>query len=231
MIRVLAAIIAAIFLGFSAPAAKAQDAFWVQIESNPTLTAAEASARRYSSAVDSVVGFRLSSGWYAIAAGPYTQADAQAELRRLSSLGLLPRDAYVEGTDRYGPQFWPVGDDALARFVPGQAPETPVLSTGPVVEVTDNAAVVEGAAAPTPVVPEPEPEETRREALQSERLLDRPAREELQIALQWFGFYRSGIDGAFGPGTRNSMAAWQTSKGFEPSGVLTTKQRGLLLTE
>ncbi len=72
-------------------------------------------------------------------------------------------------------------------------------------------------------------EETRAEALQSERQLDRPARDALQIALQWFGFYRSSIDGAFGPGTRNAMAGWQEAQNYEPTGVLTTKQRAELL--
>lgn len=250
MVRVFAAFIAALFISFTGPSAQAQEPYWVQIEANSSLTASEAAARRYSSAMANVVGFRLSSGWYAIAAGPFTEQDAYAELSRLSRLGLLPRDAYVEGNDRYGPQFWPVGDDALARFVPGAQPGSPTLSTGPVVEVTTElpdigadpaaqaittteiaaqteTAVVE-AVPPTPVVEAPR-EETRREALQSERLLDRPQREALQIALQWFGFYRSGIDGAFGPGTRNSMAAWQAEQGVEQTGVLTTTQRAQLL--
>ncbi|RYI13197.1 MAG: peptidoglycan-binding protein, partial [Acetobacteraceae bacterium] len=48
-------------------------------------------------------------------------------------------------------------------------------------------------------------------------------------ALQWFGFYDGGIDGAFGPGTRNSMAAWQEAQAIEPTGILTTRQRRTLL--
>ncbi|MFM7446603.1 MAG: peptidoglycan-binding domain-containing protein, partial [Tabrizicola sp.] len=52
----------------------------------------------------------------------------------------------------------------------------------------------------------------------------------MQTALQWFGFYPSAIDGAFGPGTRNSMAAWQEAQGMvEPTGILTTRQRRTLL--
>ncbi len=51
----------------------------------------------------------------------------------------------------------------------------------------------------------------------------------MQIALQWSGFYTSAIDGAFGRGTRNAMAAWQGANGFEATGVLTTRQRGVLL--
>jgi peptidoglycan hydrolase-like protein with peptidoglycan-binding domain len=78
-------------------------------------------------------------------------------------------------------------------------------------------------------IPEPEPEETRQQALQSEGLLNADERKALQVALQWEGFYNAGIDGAFGPGTRGSMAAWQEAKGYEATGVLTTRQRAELL--
>jgi S1-C subfamily serine protease len=54
-------------------------------------------------------------------------------------------------------------------------------------------------------------------------------RKLLQTALQWFGFYAGGIDGAYGPGTRNSMAAWQEANAVEPTGVLTSRQRASLL--
>lgn len=90
--------------------------------------------------------------------------------------------------------------------------------------------VIVPTLAPTPE-PEPEREETVAEARASEGLLTRPERDELQIALQFFDFYRSGIDGAFGPGTRNAMSAWQADRGFEATGVLTTSQRAQLLGE
>ncbi len=81
------------------------------------------------------------------------------------------------------------------------------------------------------VAPEPEPDETPQQARQSEAQLTRDDRNALQIALQWFGFYRFGIDGAFGPGTRAAMGDWQTARGFEPTGILTTRQRAQLLGE
>ena len=52
----------------------------------------------------------------------------------------------------------------------------------------------------------------------------------MQTALQWFGFYTSTIDGAFGRGTRASMAAWQEAQGLDPTGILTTAQRATLTT-
>jgi S1-C subfamily serine protease len=75
------------------------------------------------------------------------------------------------------------------------------------------------------------PEETPAEARQSEAQLTRAERDELQIALRYFGFYTGGIDGAFGPGTRGGMTDWQLDRGFEPTGVLTTRQRAQLLDE
>jgi hypothetical protein len=75
-----------------------------------------------------------------------------------------------------------------------------------------------------------EPDETLREARASESELSRDERMTLQEALKWYGFYTSGIDGAFGQGTRASMSAWQEASGFEPTGVLTTRQRATLVT-
>jgi len=73
------------------------------------------------------------------------------------------------------------------------------------------------------------PDETRAEARASEALLDRDLRKDLQIALQWAGFYTAAIDGAYGRGTRASMSAWQEANNHEVTGVLTTKQRAELL--
>jgi len=42
-------------------------------------------------------------------------------------------------------------------------------------------------------------------------------------------FYNAAIDGSFGRGTRNSMAAWQEANGYEINGILTTAQRAELL--
>ena len=57
------------------------------------------------------------------------------------------------------------------------------------------------------------------------------SREAIQVALQWEGFYTQAIDGAFGPGTRRAMAAYQRARGFPETGVLTTRQRTQLVDE
>ena len=46
-------------------------------------------------------------------------------------------------------------------------------------------------------------------------------REALQVALKWFGFYTSTIDGAFGPGTRRAMSDYQIAFGDEVPKQLT----------
>ncbi len=54
-------------------------------------------------------------------------------------------------------------------------------------------------------------------------------RRAIQEALQWHGHYSGAIDGAFGPGTRRSMADWQAATGREPTGILTSAERAGLL--
>lgn len=75
----------------------------------------------------------------------------------------------------------------------------------------------------------PPADETPKQARASEAELSEADRMTLQSALKWYGFYDSSIDGAFGAGTRKSMAAWQEVSGFEPTGVLTTQQRATLV--
>jgi hypothetical protein len=200
-------------------AAAAQDRAWVQIESQPTLREAEDRARAYATIFPDVVGFRVASGWYALALGPYTRAAAQDRLDRLRADNMIPPDSFIALGEVYRTPFWPVGADPRSLLPRTEAPATAE------------------ALAPLPLEPQPEPvppplvDETVAEARDSEAALDRPAREQLQDALKFFGYYTSSIDGAFGPGTRAAMEAWQEAKGFEPTGVLTTRQRADLLGE
>jgi peptidoglycan hydrolase-like protein with peptidoglycan-binding domain len=68
-------------------------------------------------------------------------------------------------------------------------------------------------------------EETLADSRAAERFLTTEERAEIQEALLWEGFYASVIDASFGPGTRRAIADWQLSRGFEPTGVLSTAQR------
>lgn len=191
---------------FLVQSVSAQESVYVQIESQPSLSAAEDSLRGYASRLPDVNGFDLGRGWYGIALGPYPRDEANRVLRTLRAQRLIPSDSYLEGPDRYGQRIWPIG----------AGPATVPAVTAP--EIT--------------VQPEPqEVDETPREARASEALLSREEREALQIALRWAGYYNAAIDGAFGRGTRSSMAEWQTANGFESTGVLTTAQRAELFRQ
>ncbi|MFD1508891.1 serine protease [Lacimonas salitolerans] len=187
---------------------------WVQIEAQPTLTQAQNSARAYAAELPDVNGFSLGGGWYAIALGPYARGDAEQVLRVYRAEGSIPRDSFIEFSRNFGQQFWPVGTG-------NSAPQT-----------TTPDSVTQTELAPPDTLPEIEPaDETPREARASEAQLTRSEREALQIALKWAGFYGAAIDGAFGPGTRNSMAQWQRENGYEVTGVLTTLQRTALIAQ
>jgi peptidoglycan hydrolase-like protein with peptidoglycan-binding domain len=194
--------------------AAAQDGtVWLQIEAQPSLTEGQERARAYAALFPETAGFRLRSGWYGIVLGPYPADEAQIRLDSLKREGLIPPDSFIAFERNFGTRFWPPEGAPLPE---GMAP--------PEAEV----------AAETPPATEAEPalipDETRAEARDSEALLTEDQRKEVQVALQWFGFYQGGIDGAFGPGTRNSMAAWQEAQGMlEPTGILTSRQRAELL--
>lgn len=222
MTRVFPAL-AIILTLFSAGIARAQQSYWIQVEAKPTLNAAQEAARSYDGALDDVVGFRMSdSGWYAIALGPYDEITASDKLVNLRLNGEIPSDAFLTDSGGFSTQFWPVGGSAL----------TDTASADPEESTTPEATTQETTVAEPEPAPEPEviePDETRQEALRSERELDGDQRKALQIALQWEGFYKSLIDGDFGPGTRGAMADWQKAEGYDPTGVLTTRQRATLL--
>ncbi len=214
------------------------DVVWVQVEAQPSLAAATDRARAYSTLLQDVNGFALGGGWYGIAVGPYTRQDAELVLRSYVAEGLVPRDSFIQLSSRFRQQFWPVGANVLSRGVI-DPPEsvTPDASIPPVdttpLELTPLEPAPPESTPPVvaePVLPEPA-DETPREAQLSERLLDDEERKALQIALQWAGFYDSTIDGAFGRGTRNSMAAWQEANGYEVTGILTTLQRAALFKQ
>jgi len=196
------------------------DIAWVQVEAHPSLTTAQNRARVYTERLPDVNGFSLGGSWYGVALGPYRRADALAVLQAYRNDGVIPADSFIAESNSFGGQFWPVGANVLNRGTV----DAPSVATATDATPTPDA---------TPVVEQqPEPaDETPAEARRSERLLTADERKNLQIALQWAGFYNAAIDGAYGPGTRGSMAAWQAANGFEETGILTTAQRQVLLDQ
>lgn len=222
----------ALVLAFSlavAPMGQAQEATeeqaWIQIESYPSEATARARAEAYAAEFPDVTVFKGRS-WHAIVLGPYSPEAAAGRLAELRRSGQVPGDAFV--TDGGG--FTGVLEDlAVAEAVERE----PIATEAPVSETVQTAAVEAETMAPESIEPAPlviEPDETLREARATEAELSRDERMTLQEALKWYGFYASGIDGAFGQGTRASMSAWQEANGFEPTGVLTTRQRATLVT-
>ena len=209
-VALLALFLSSLILFHPKPGAAQDDTVWLQVEALPNMLPAKDRAQAYTSLFPNTAGFQLRSGWYGIMIGPYPADEAAIKLAALKREGQIPADSFIAYSRDFRDQYWPENG----------AP--------PLIPATNDAATAE----PDPIAaPEPAeaPDETRAEARDSEALLLPEDRKDLQTALQWFGFYASGIDGAFGPGTRNSMAAWQEAQGLEPTGILTTGQRRALL--
>lgn len=224
MIRVFTVIL---FIAVSPMAAFAQNA-WIQIEAQPTLSAAQSSARNYAGLLDNVNGYFLGGRWYGIVLGPYAPNDADTLSRDLIRRGLIPSDSYIVDGSRFEQQFWPigVGAETTAQPLPADTAVSAEITTAPLAPQDPIAATQIPEIDPTLI-----PDETSAEAQSSEALLDRGQRMELQTALQWAGFYDAAIDGAYGRGTRASMRAWQEANNHETTGILTTKQRAQLLAD
>jgi peptidoglycan hydrolase-like protein with peptidoglycan-binding domain len=190
-----------------------QDTVWIQIAARPSLTEAQTEAQEFASRLPDVAGFTLGAGWYGIVLGPYTREDAERVLQVYRAEGQIPRDSFIAFQENLRSQFYPVGarDQATATAPVQPEVSAPVVST----------------PAPQVTLPDESPAEARR----SEQALSRDEKMDLQIALKAAGFYDSSIDGSFGRGTRGAMSDWQLSKGFEPTGVLTTAQRKLLMDD
>ena len=122
-------------------------------------------------------------------------------------------------------QFWPLGANILDLEV----------APAPVETETPNIVADEASEADATPVVEAEPAEpsgkTPAEAQRSERALGREEKKDFQRLVQWAGFYNAAIDGSYGRGTRNSMAAWQEANGYEVTSILTTSQRADLLAK
>lgn len=203
----IAGFLAGLVMMIAASMASAQDT-WVQIEAQPSLREGEERARAYSGVFPNVNGFAMTTGWYAVVLGPFTPQEAERQLALLKSERLIPADSYIATGARFRSQFWPIGGTVTLPATEAPDTETPTLS---------------------PALPTTLPDETPTQARRSEALLLAEERQDLQRALQWEGFYQGAIDGAFGAGTRRSMGAWQTARGYEPSGILTTAQRAELM--
>lgn len=214
---VLSAIVVvfSIFAASFAVPSHAQDLRWVQIEARPSLEQALDRVRAWETELENVNGFRLPSGWYAIALGPYAPESAAAVRASLRARLAIPADSFVADGSNFRQQFWPEGA--------GFGALSPVIAATLLPEADPPSAVNPAPAAAAPLG------ETLAEARAAERTLTREEREDIQRALQWEGFYGARIDGAFGPGTRRAIEGWQASNAYPATGVLLTVQRNELV--
>ncbi len=209
----LLALLLTVLLVVQPRAALAQDEqVYIQLEAHPDVATATTRAEAYRALFPETAGFGLRSGWFGVLLGPYPPTEAANLMANLKSERLIPRDSFITYPGDLRDPFWPADGAAAASGEP----------------VPDPAAEVAAEPAPQPD-PAPTPDEDRQQARDSEALLTPEDRKDLQTALQWFGYYPSAIDGAFGPGTRTSMSAWQEARGYEATGILTTRQRRELL--
>ena len=197
-----------IWLWLSAACATAQT--YIQVEAHPSLDEALEAAERYDGMTGSAAGFRLGGSWYAVVLGPYEPEGAETELRLLRRTGRIPRDSYLTTLENYGPRFYP-GEAAAPDQAETAIPEEPLSRQT--------------------LTAEPLPDETPAEARRTERLLSAEERALIQRALADAGVYSGPIDAAFGQGTRQAMAAWQSARGHQRTGILTTAQRAALVEE
>jgi S1-C subfamily serine protease len=211
----LAALLA---LGTGSALVAQESRVWVQIEAQPTLAAAQDRVRAWAGEFDNVAGYVLESGWYGIVLGPYSEADARSLLSLLLAQGSVPRDSFIAFGNNFEQQFWPIGAGAALEVQP-----LPEVDTETAPEATPE---TEADPEPEPI---PEPDETLAEARASEDTLTGAEKQFLQVALEWAGFYEGAIDGLYGRGTRSAMEAWQAANGYDPTGVLTTRQRAALI--
>lgn len=160
--------------------------------------------------------------------------EATARARAAAYAAEFPNVQVFEGRGWHaivlGPYAPAAAAGALAemrRFA--QVPADAFVTDGAAFDMTGASTVAPAPEVTADVVVEAA-DETVQQARASEAELTRDERKELQEALKWYGFYESSIDGAFGQGTRASMSAWQSANGFEPTGVLTSRQRATLVT-
>ncbi len=207
-----------------AGASAAQDMHWIQIEAQPSLLEAETRARIYAQEFPDTQAHSIGSGWYAITLGPLPEDKADLRMSQLRARAAIPRDSFLATGANYRQRIYPIGSTPAA-VTPAQTVEAEVVqeeATQVSVVETDESAASEQASPEQSIYV---PDETLSVARASEGLLSREEKMDLQLYLQWAGYYNSTIDASFGRGTRRSMAAWQTDNGHEDTGVLTTAQR------
>jgi serine/threonine protein kinase len=110
------------------------------------------------------------------------------------------------------------------------AEATPAPASNPAA-TTASAAVSPSAETAAAAQPAPEAAQPAAEAEEAALRLATADRQRLQVALTALGFDTRGTDGAFGPHTREMIAAWQRARSHPETGYLTAAESQALLRE
>jgi peptidoglycan hydrolase-like protein with peptidoglycan-binding domain len=110
------------------------------------------------------------------------------------------------------------------------AEATPAPASNPAA-TTASAAVSPSAETAAAAQPAPEAAHPAAEAEEAGLRLATADRQRLQVALTALGFDTRGTDGAFGPRTREMIAAWQRARSHPETGYLTAAESQALLRE
>ena len=192
---------------------------WVQIEAHSSAIEAEQQARFYGATIADVNAFAVGGGWYAVTIGPLDEEDAENQLLKLRAAGAIPQNSFISRGANFEQKIWPVGFETDDSDTANASDETTIPATP------------SGTRAPSSLITlSLEDNETVEEARAIEAALTKEEKKQMQVALKWAGYYKSTIDGAFGPRTRDAMAAWQQAQGVTKTGVMTSEERNFLLT-
>lgn len=111
--------------------------------------------------------------------------------------------------------------DAPPDPAPAQPPPAPVEAAAP----ADPEKPEEATPAPAPQAP------VDHAALEKEIALSRTERRAVQRRLTLIGYSTRGVDGVFGPGTRNAITGWQKESGLPATGYLTSETHARLINQ
>ncbi|NOX73108.1 MAG: hypothetical protein GXP03_05660 [Alphaproteobacteria bacterium] len=202
-------------LGLSNTPLSAQPAsdgdFWIQVESQNNIRKTKSRAQIFARDFPDTRAFQTKTGWYAIVIGPMDEASASKELARLKAAGKVPTDSFISSGATYLGQLWPLSastETVIAQQTTPPETEAPAPTTAPT----------------TGPIPDPDLAATRK----LERSWSREQKKQYQTYMIWTGDYKNTIDGAYGPGTRKAIKAFQGREGFQDTGFLTEAQIAIL---
>lgn len=155
-----------------------------------------------------------------------SKASAEAEAKRLADEGLAKAQAQREQAEREAARV--AEAEAASRQADEQAREAQANREKLEVEAKIKA---DGAAEADKDVVGLAKLKGEGEAAERSLRLEQSERQRLQVALTSLGFDTRGVDGMFGPRSREMIARWQKAHNLPPTGFLNSAQQQALMRE